>query len=329
MKQIRLLVSVVIFFCSINTFSQPNLIFDTDFGGDADDLGALAMLNHFSNKGECNILAVMAWTTEEYAVPAIDAVNTFFGNAAIPIGVRKAGKYYENWNYSKPIVDVFEHDETYESAAEATTLYRQILSESADSSVVIVTVGPLKNIENLLKSERDSISSLPGKELVELKVKEFVMMGGKFPQGENEWNFDGNMLGVTRRVIENITVPIIFSGYELGSEIHTAEMFNDLNKNHPLYIGFMHFSANAPWMKHNYKGRILDNATYDQTAVLYAVRNGVGAYWDKSERGVCIPDDTGGNKWLQDNNANHSYLILKMQNDTLAKKIEAFMLGEF
>ncbi len=325
----RLSVSMVIFFYSINTFSQPNLILDTDFGGDADDLGALVMLNHFSNRGECNILAVMTWTTEEYAVPAIDAVNTFYGNAAIPIGVRKTGKYHEKWNYSKPIADVFDHDETYESAAEPTSLYRQILSESDDSSVVIVTVGPLKNIENLLESEGDSIFPLSGKELVELKVKEFVMMGGKFPQGENEWNFDGNMPGVTRRVIENISVPIVFSGYELGSEIHTAEVFNDLNKTHPLYIGFMHFSANAPWMKDNYKGRILDNATYDQTAVLYAVRNGIGAYWDICEKGVCIPDDTGGNKWVKDKNANHSYLILKMQNDTLAKKIEAFMLGEF
>ncbi len=31
---------------------QAQLIFDTDLGGDVDDLGALAMLHHFVDKGE-------------------------------------------------------------------------------------------------------------------------------------------------------------------------------------------------------------------------------------------------------------------------------------
>lgn len=314
---------------SFHSDAQPNLIFDTDFGGDADDLGALVMLNNFKNRNECNILAVMVWTSEEYAVPAIDAVNTFYGNPDIPIGVRKAGKYHEKWNYSRPIAEVLEHDNNYDSAIEAATLYRKILTKSADKSIVIVTVGPLKNIEDLLNSAADDISPLSGKELIDQKVKEFVMMGGQFPEGEKEWNFDGNMPGVTRRVIDNIGVPVVFSGYELGVEIRTARVFNKLNKRHPLYIGFMHFSANAPWIKENFKGEILDNASFDQTPVLYAVRNGVGLYWDKIENGACVPDEYGGNKWVQSKNSKHSYLKLKMEKETLAGLIDAFMLGEF
>jgi len=329
MYRLKTLFLIAISIFNINSYSQPNLIFDTDFGGDADDLAALAMLNHFANKNECNLLAVMVWSTEEYAVPAIDAVNTFYGNPDIPIGVRKDGKYFEEWNYSKPIADVFEHNETFDSATESTLLYRKILSKSKNKSIVIVTVGPLKNIENLFNSKADSISPLSGKELIELKVKEFVIMGGQFPQGEKEWNFDGNMPGVTKQVIENITVPIVFSGYELGVELRTAKVFNTLDKNHPLYVGFMHFSAHAPWIKENFKGQILDNATYDQTAVLYAVKNGVGVYWDKIDNGICVCDDIGGNKWLEKKDSNHSYLKLKMQKEKLAKHIDVLMLGEF
>lgn len=192
-----------------------------------------------------------------------------------------------------------------------------------------MTVGPLKNIDNLLNSKPDKISPLTGKELFELKVKEVVIMGGQFPQGKKEWNFDGNMPGVTKRVIENIAVPIVFSGYELGGEIHTAKVFNKLDQNHPLYVGYMHFSSHAPWVKENFKGKILENATYDQTAVLYAVRNGVGNYWDKIGNGINVPDEVGGNKWLEKKDSNHTYLKLKMPKEHLAKLIDSIMLGDF
>jgi len=326
MKKLQFVI-LLILSLGINATGQPNIIFDTDFGGDADDLGALAMLNHFVNSKECNLLAVMVCTTEEYAVPAIDAVNTFYGNPEIAIGVRKDGKYYEPWNYSKPIADAYKHNDAYDSAPESTSLYRKILSESEDTSIIIVTVGPLKNIDNLLSSVPDSLSPLAGKDLVKAKVKEFVIMGGHYPTGKNEWNFNGNMPGVARRVVESIPVPIVFSGYELGLAIRTAKVFNRLDKHHPLHIGYLHFSANAPWMKERYKGQILDNASYDQTAVLYAVRNGVGNYWDKVA-GVCLPDDKGGNSWMQKTVANHSYLKLKVDGDELAKLIDDLMLGD-
>lgn len=328
MNRVQTIFFTILFF-SINSFAQPNIIFDTDFGGDADDLGALAMLNHYVNKNECNLLGVMVWSSEAYAVPAIDAVNTFYGNPDIPIGVRKSEKHFAEWNYSKPIAEALKHDETFESATEATSLYRKILSRSKDKSVLIVTVGPLKNIENLLSSKPDSLSALTGKELVELKVKEFVIMGGQFPEGKKEWNFDGGMPGVTKQVIENITVPIVFSGFELGVKIRTASVFNKLDNNHPLYIGFMHFSVNAPWIKENFKGQILDNATYDQTAVLYAVKNGVGVYWDKIEHGICVPDNVGGNKWIEKEDSNHAYLKLKIKADELADIINSIMIGDF
>ncbi|MCG8579769.1 MAG: nucleoside hydrolase [Bacteroidales bacterium] len=307
--------------------SQPNIIFDTDFGGDADDLGALAMLNHFVNSDECHLKAVMVCTTEEYAVPAIDAVNTYYGNSEIPIGVRKDGKYHEPWNYSKSIADNFKYNLTYDSANEVTSLYRKILSESEDGSIVIVTVGPLINIDNLLISKPDSISALSGRDLIKAKVKEFVIMGGQYPNGENEWNFNGNMPGVAKRVVENIPVSVVFSGYELGLAIRTGGVLNKLDHKHPLYVGYLHFSANAPWMKERYIGEILDNASYDQTAVLYAVRNGVGTYWDKID-GICLPDEKGGNTWVEKTGAKHAYLKLTADADVLAKLIDDLMLGK-
>jgi len=328
-KRLFMPIFLFLLFTFTQTFSQPKIIFDTDLGGDVDDLGALAMLHNFMTKGECEVLAVMCWTTEVYAVPAIDAVNRYYGHPELPIGTRLGTAPYEKWNYSRSLADNFEHKLKQEDVIDATILYRKILASADDKSIIIVTVGPLMNIQNLINSQADSYSQLTGKELITKKVKEFVIMGGQFPEGKSEWNFNGNMPGVTRFVLENISVPVVFTGYEVGNAIKSGEIFNSTLPNTPLYLGFMHFSQNAHWIKDNFKGKILNNASFDQTAVLYAVRNGIGSYWEKVEGGFCNADETGGNTWDPKPKSNHSYLRLIMNPDELGKQIESFMLGDF
>ena len=272
-NQSTLLTLVLMFILNINLYGQTKIIFDTDFGGDADDLGALAMLNHFQNKGECELMAVMCWNTEKYAVSAIDAVNTFYGNPDIPIGRRAEDVQITEWNHTKVLTDNFQHDTSYENAIESTVLYRKLLGKAENHSVTLVTVGPLLNLKRLIDSKADLHSPLNGLELIKTKVKEFVIMGGQFPEGERkEWNFDGNMSGVTKYVLGHLNdVPTTFLGYEIGLNIKTGEVFNDLPKNSPLYVGFYHFSKYAPWLNYQFQGKIYDNSTYDQTAYSTAV----------------------------------------------------------
>ena len=69
---------------------------------------------------------------------------------------------------------------------------------------------------------------MTGLELIEKKVKAFVIMGGKFPEGTWEWNFFGDMPGVTKSVLDNLKrTPITFLGFELGVTIKTGKVFND------------------------------------------------------------------------------------------------------
>ncbi len=308
-------------------FGQVKIIFDTDIGGDADDLGALAMLHHFIDSGECDLLAVGTFING-YSVEAADAINRYYGHPDIPIGGCEAELYFADWLYNNPIVENYPYELNYEEAKPASKLYREVLANQPDSSVVFVTVGPLINIKNLLASKPDSISSLSGKELVQKKVKEFVIMGGKFPEGEKEWNFDGGMKGVTKYVLSNLEVPVTFSGYEIGVKIKTGEVFNDLDEDDLLYKAFYHFSKNASWMKEYYKGKILDNSTYDQSAVLYAVRGGLGKWWTKVEGGHCAVEDNGDNKWIPGDKTNEAYLKLIADPEDMAELIEDIMLGK-
>ena len=66
-------------------------------------------------------------------------------------------------------------------------------------------------------------------------------------------------------------------------------------------------------MKEYYTGNIIDNATFEQTTVRCAIRNGVGKYWARIENGVCVPDAVGGNKWVEVKSSNHSYLKLLLK----------------
>jgi len=286
------------------------------------------MLNHFHEKGEINLLGVMCWNTERYAVSAIDAVNTFYGHPDIPIGLRAGERHETDWNHSKAIADALPHDADQSTVPEVVSLYRKLLSEQADSSLVLVTVGPLSNTQDLLTSPSDTYSELAGIDLFHKKVKEVVIMGGKFPAGDYEWNFDGGMPGVTKSVLEQLNVPVTLSGFELGESLRTGEVFNELPKTEPLYLGFRHFSEHAPWTKEQFDGDIHDNATFDQTAVLYAVR-GLEAYWHPSSTGICIADSVGGNSWQADPNGTHTYLILDKPIPEMEAALEAFMLGEF
>ncbi len=324
------LFTAFMFAIGISSYAQKQIIFDTDFGGDADDLGALAMLNHFQNKHEIELLAVMCWNTEKYAVSAIDAVNTYYGNPKIPIGTRAGEAQVTDWNHTKVLADNLPYDADYKNVPETTALYRKLLGKSADQSITIVTVGPLMNIKKLIESEADVYSPLTGRELIKAKVKEFVIMGGQFPTGERrEWNFDGNMPGVTQYVLGKLEVPITFLGYEIGVNLKTGEVFNELDKDSPLYLGFYHFSKYAPWMKHQFEGNIYDNATYDQTAVLYAVRGGVDNYWQRVTNGICVPDPEGRNTWEPADASKQSYLVLNWPKAQMEMEIEKFMLGNF
>ena len=309
--------------------AQPKIIFDTDIGGDADDLGALAMLHNYVKSGDCELLAIMNWTTDEFAVPSIDAINRYYLHPDIPIGTRKDGTQTLKANYNKVIADNFQYKLTYNDVPDAVELYRKILASNTDKSVTIIAVGPLLNIQRLIQSKPDANSPLSGAKLISKKIKEFVIMGGHFPKGENEWNFNGDMPGVTKFVIENLNVPIIFSGFELGVQIKTGEEFNNIDKNTPLYQGFLYYSEHAPWMKANFEGKILANSTFDQTAILYAIEGGVNEYWRLISGGYCEVDVNGDNRWKKGKKTNQSYLKLKESPEKMAQIIEAVMLNRF
>jgi hypothetical protein len=66
------------------------IIYETDMESDVDDAATLAMLHILADAGECEILAVMHNTSDDYGVGVIDAINTYYGRGDLPIGAYKS-----------------------------------------------------------------------------------------------------------------------------------------------------------------------------------------------------------------------------------------------
>ncbi len=314
---------MIVFSCqSTNRLSgEPvKIIFDTDMGPDYDDVGALTMLHAFADSGKAEILATMASNQYALVAPSIDVINTWFGRPAIPIGAPKThganigcGQHWTDSlvaNYPHRLVSTSE-------AEDAVLLYRKILASQPDTSVVIVTVGFLTNLNDLLLSEPDAISPLNGNDLVKKKVKHLVSMAGKFPEG---WEFNVKEDSTSsKHVFDHWPTRIILSGFEIGEKILTGKQLISSNLTTPAKMAF---SIAMPKSKGDKNGRM----SWDQTAVLTAVN---GASFGFTEvKGRMITEPSGFNRWENTDDGPHTYLVFKKSPQELAEIIESYMMHE-
>ncbi|MCL1822523.1 MAG: nucleoside hydrolase [Prolixibacteraceae bacterium] len=321
---IFILVCCVAVFASCSTKEltddKVNLIFDTDFGPDYDDVGAITVLHSLADREEVNILATIASTNHKNIAASLDVFNTYFGRPDIPVGVPK--KYglpdgdFQNW--SDTVTANYPHKiKTNSDAHDALELYRKILAAQPDRSVTIVTVGFLSNLEWLLKSGGDSHSKLTGAELVKKKVKRLVCMAGVFPQGR-EFNVLKDA-AASKFVFENWQGEIIFSGFEIGKEIKTGLPLvqNEMIKNSPVKDVFRISMAKS---EEDTNGRM----SWDQTAALVAVR-GAEPYYSLEKGRIKIVDSKGNNDW-DANGEGHFYLKEKMPHKEVENLINNLMM---
>lgn len=312
-------VLLLLLFASAFANAQVKIIFDTDLGGDVDDAGALALLNQLADNGECTILAVMPTSDDQNAFKCIDAINTFYGRPDLPIGIRTKENLSNPDTYAKYVAEHWPNDIDPKSLPLCTSLYRQVLAGQPDHSVVVVIVGQWQNIYDLFHTGGDSYSSLNGKDLFNQKVNYVSAMSGNFPGDSSltENNMQGiiNNESVAQYCIDRIGRFIEFSGGEVGGKIQCGSGFNSLVGKSPVadaYYGMMCVYM-PDWAYPENFTNIHDWASFDQTAVLYAVR-GLSDYWTEQNVGYCDIWSLNGkiyNQWRSVPNKNQAYLIKK------------------
>ncbi|MES2331798.1 MAG: nucleoside hydrolase [Bacteroidota bacterium] len=300
------------------------IIFDTDMGPDYDDVGAIALLHAMADKNECRILATIASNKHKNVVAALSVLNTYFNRPDISIGVVKGNAVdigaWQKWD--SLIVARYPHNILSNDAAmDATELYRKTLTAQPDNSVTIVTVGFLTNMASLLQSNPDKYSSLSGKALVQKKVKQLVSMAACFDKALplfKEFNVMKDS-AASKTTFDNWPTPIIFSGFEIGSKIHTGlPIINSSIERSPVKDVF---SRSIPLDPNDKNGRM----SWDETAVLVAVR-GYQPYYDVV-RGKIICYTNGSTGWDSDGKRDY-YLVQKMPLAEMEKVLNDLIMHQ-
>ncbi|GAB2796135.1 nucleoside hydrolase [Rhabdobacter roseus] len=294
------------------------LIFDTDFGPDYDDVGAIALLHAFADSAQVEILATVASTNYPRVGQVIHAFNTYFGRPELPIGVPKgkAVSTRDSQGWSDLVLERYPHHaKPNDQLPDAVAVYRQQLARRADRSVTIVTVGFLTNLANLLDSKPDKYSRLSGRELVAQKVGRLVCMAGKFPQGR-EFNVHEDA-PAAQKVFEQWPTEIVFSGFEIGQKIKTGLPLiqNAAIQSSPVQDVF---ALCIPKAKEDQAGRM----SWDQTAVLVAAL-GAEPYYTLAPGRIVTKDD-GSNTW-DATKSGHFHLVEKMPVEQVTRRIDHWM----
>ena len=306
---------------SIGNSSPVPVIFDTDFGPDYDDVGAITLLHAFADSGYINILATIGSCKDTLLAPALDVINTYFGKPDIAIGIPHGKGIFipcmQHWNDT--IVHKYPHNISNQSAKDAIDVYRKQLSMQPDKSVIIITVGFFTNLAGLLKSGADKYSQLNGKQLVAQKVKQLVSMAGVFPKGR-EFNVEKDSLS-SKYAIDNWPTPIVFSGFEIGSKIITGLPLveNKTIRNSPVKDVFR---ISLPFYEGDKNGRM----SWDETAVLIACK-GISPYFN-SINGQFITFNDGHNEWKNDSSGNHKYVTFKRSVKEITETIDKLMMHQ-
>ncbi|MEI6678553.1 MAG: nucleoside hydrolase [Mariniphaga sp.] len=296
------------------------IIFDSDMGPDYDDVGALTMLHAFADSGKAEILGTMASNKYALVAPCLEVINTYYGRSKIPVGSPKTHGVSigcsQHWTDSL-VANYPHHLDSTSHAQDAVLLYRKILANQADTSVVIVTVGFLTNLNDLLVSDADTISPLNGKQLILKKVKKLVAMAGKFPEG-SEFNVKEDSTS-SKYVFDHWPRQIIFSGFEIGDHILTGKKLIGTKLRSPAKMAF---SIAIPMSDEDQNGR----KSWDQTAVLTAVKGADFAFG--TVKGMMVVEPSGFNRWNKIENGTHSYLVFKKSPEVISELIDQYMMHE-
>lgn len=241
------------------TKETKQIIFDTDIGMDCDDAAALGILLNAHKRGECEILAITASTGREGATATVNAICDYYGVNGIPVGRMKRMLLCDGVNnYARAVMEKYG---TEDVETDAVPLLRKTLAEAA-GKVSVIAVGPLSNLEELLKSKADEFSPLCGADLVKQKVDKLYVMIGSFPQ-----NFDGkrfrewNLLQdvpAARYVIENWSTKKVYLPFEIG-----AAVFTEMGQNeNPVWYSMKNFAiANGVDISNGYRRESWDPVT--------------------------------------------------------------------
>lgn len=170
------------------------MILDSDFGSSTDDLFALMMLHHYMDDGLVDLKGIVVDREGIKNAELVDIFNTYYGHPNIPVGLERNGvknpRCFIPYNGVCDLKDaqgnpLFKRTHDLTNCPEGYKLYRQLLSQAEDKSIVVVAIGFVTTLSELFESGADEYSQLSGLDLFGQKVKSVYIQSGRFESGDS------------------------------------------------------------------------------------------------------------------------------------------------
>ncbi len=328
MKKIAvgLLVGIVwAFIGGASAQNVPRIIFDTDMYTDYDDVGALAMLHVFADRGECEIAAIVSNTHGDgnKSVAACEVINAYYGRNDLPIGCARSGGVEGAGGRGFLLPEHYAQYVRYPvstNAPAALDVMRRALQDSPDKSVVLCSLGFLNNVADLVRTPED-------RALVVRKVKEWVCMAFVYPKGKEH----NSMLdpASSAAALENWPqeVPVTFIDFNAGRHIYSGRAVANLPDDKPNPVREV-FARRLPPCEKIIPGKSWDqmagHPSWDELAVLVSVK-GWKPYFNLQRGTFRMVGTDGDNIWEDDPKSNRGRVTEKLSKEELGRILDEVM----
>jgi len=272
----------------------PRIIIDTDLSRWWDDATAMGIANVLDERGEIKVLGIVSDVPNTNAVAAINAIDTAYGHASLPLGAvaNSAADTFVH-GYTDVLTSKLPHSvQSSNDVPNAVDLYRHLLADQPNHSTTIVSIGGYTNLAGLLLSKAGQGSKLAGRRLIKKKVKRLVIMDGLFPGGIGPVTNQKLDLAAASQVVEapGWPTPIAwvdgFDGIftQVGGQLCTA-----VPADHPMRIVYEAlFGCGPP-----------KDGDWDAPTLLYAVRDKPAMFTELGRGGAAVINRQGGLSWQE------------------------------
>jgi hypothetical protein len=295
----------------------PRVIIDTDLSRWWDDATAIGLANVLQQQGAVNVLGIVSDVRNPLAVAALDAIDTAYGHADIPLGaVAHSDADTAPHGYSDALARRLPHTvRNSNDVPEAVALYRRLLARQPGHSVTIVSLGAYTNLAGLL--------AVPGgRGLVIAKVKRLVIMDGLFP---------GGLGPVTNQQLDLAAAHVVVAGGPHAAPWPTPIAWVDgldgiatkvggtlctkAPKHNPMRIAYESLFGCGP----------VRDGDWDAPALLFAVGDVPRAFSVLGRGGAAVINAQGGLSWQATSPRRHDLYVHVADQKALNRRIERLL----
>lgn len=298
----------------------PRIIIDSDLSRWWDDATAVGMANVLEQRGKVRILGVMSDVRNPEADAALDAIDTAYGHARIPVGaVTGSAADTAPHGYSDVLAEELPHAIRNSSQAQpAVPLYRRLLAAQPDHSVTVVAIGGDTNLAGLLRSGPGHGSPLSGRTLVAEKVKNLVIEDGLFPTGGPPFTNELLDITATQRVVGAGGWPTPIAWVDGFTGINTkvgGRLCTSVPPKNPMRIVYTKlFECGPP-----------GDGDWDGPTLLYAVDGASGIFSELGQGGAAVINSQGGLSWGSGAGHPHEVYVHVLDQTALDARINALL----